>query len=284
MTLQVDPSNEGMSAGWNGRDGAHWVRHADIYDRSIVEHHRALLEAAAIGETDHVLDVGCGNGLTTCDAARAATTGWVLGVDISTQMLDEARRRAAEAGLSNIEFVNADAQIHPFDAASYDIAMSRFGVMFFCDPDAAFSNIGRALRADGRLAMVVWQTPAKNAFFGGVTSILLAGRPAPTPQPGAPGPFSLADPDRVRALLTTAGFVDVELAELHVPMRPGSSGDEAYEFVSGATFAQPLLDGLEPEARDRTLDELRRFIDDNTTERGVEFDSAAWIVTATKGC
>jgi SAM-dependent methyltransferase len=149
--------NENMTAAWDGDEGAHWAANADRYDETVRAHHARLLEVAAIGAGEAVLDIGCGTGRTTRDAARAAGSGRTLGVDLSGPMLEVARDRAVSEGLTNVEFLQADAQVHRFEPGTFDVVISRFGVMFFDDPEAAFANIGRALRPGGRLAFVAWQ-------------------------------------------------------------------------------------------------------------------------------
>src|SRR5690349_20152229 len=129
-SIQVDASNEGQLATWDGDEGAYWAEHADRFDRSIAGYHEAFKAAAAITSTDDVLDVGCGTGETTRDAARRAERGSALGVDLSSAMLDVARRRAADEGLTNVRFEHADAQVHPFAPASVDVVISRTAAMF----------------------------------------------------------------------------------------------------------------------------------------------------------
>src|SRR5688572_17501985 len=209
--VPVDSSNAAQLRAWDGDEGEYWADNAEYFDRSVAVYHERLLAVAAIGEGDRVLDVGCGTGQTTRDAARAASTGSALGVDLSSRMLDCARRRAADEGVTNVAFAQADAQIHPFDPGAYDVAISRTAAMFFGDHVAAFTNIGRALRPGGRLVLVTWQPLPGNEWIREISSALAAGRDLPVPPPDAPGPFSLSDPDRVRGLLATAGFVDVEL-------------------------------------------------------------------------
>ena len=130
----------------------------------------------------------------------------MLGVDLSSRMLDDARRRSAHEGLTNVEFLRADAQVHPFEPGAYDLAISVFGAMFFADPVAAFANIGRSLRPGGRIAFLAWQRFEDNEWLTAIFDALAAGRDLPTPQPGSPGPFGLADPDAVTTILRDAGL------------------------------------------------------------------------------
>ena len=213
--VPIDPSNREQLAAWDGDEGAYWAEHAEYFDRSVAAYHQMLLAAAAITDTDRVLDIGCGTGQTTRDAARAATRGSALGVDLSAGMLEYARRRAAEEGVANASFEQVDAQIHPFPPAAFDVAISRTGAMFFGDLAAAFTNIGRAMVPGGRLVLVTWQPLPANEWIREISGALAAGRDLPAPPPDAPGPFALSDPDRVRSILTAAGFTDIELEASH---------------------------------------------------------------------
>jgi len=150
-------ANAAQAAEWDGPAGAHRTRYAAVFDAEPRPHNERLRAAAGIAPRDRVLDVGCGTGQTTRDAARAATDGSALGIDLSAQMLEHARRIAAEEGLANVSFLQADAQVYQFPVASFDVAISRFGTMFFADPVAAFGNVGHALRPGGRLVLMVWQ-------------------------------------------------------------------------------------------------------------------------------
>jgi SAM-dependent methyltransferase len=238
----------------------------------------ALLDAAALETTDRVLDVGCGTGQTTRAAARRASAGTVLGVDLSGAMLAVARRAAADEGLANVRFQQGDAQIFPFGAASFDVVVSRTGSTFFGDPMAAYRNLARALAPAGRLAMVVWQPATANEWITEIMTALAAGRQLPQPPPGAPGPFAFGDPDRVRAILTGSGFTGVDLRPHEAPHWFGADADDAFRFVVGV--AGWLTDGLDDDARNRALDDLRRRIEAHIGPDGVEFGSATWLVTA----
>jgi SAM-dependent methyltransferase len=159
-----------------------------------------------------VVDLGCGSGTTTLElAARVGPCGEVAGVDISAEMLARGRERAARAGAGNIEFVHADVQVHDLGEARFDAAYSRFGVMFFADPVAAFANVRRALRPGAALSFVCWQSVFDNEWMliPGAAVASVTGSLPPMPGPGEPGPFSLADPGRVRAVLEAAGFGSV---------------------------------------------------------------------------
>ena len=162
-----------------------------------------------------VADLGCGSGRTTLElASRVGPAGGAVGVDISAEMLARGRERAARAGARNIEFAHADVQVHDLGEARFDAAYSRFGVMFFADPVAAFANVRRALRPGGVLSFVCWQSVFDNEWMliPGAAVASVTGSLPPMPGPGEPGPFSLADPGRVRAVLEAAGFGSVIVA------------------------------------------------------------------------
>jgi ubiquinone/menaquinone biosynthesis C-methylase UbiE len=275
-----DPSNVEQLRDWNGDTGDFWAAHAERLNEGVAAYHGHFFGAAAIGVKADVLDIGCGSGQTTRDAARRASDGFALGVDLSSRMIDLARRTAEREGLTNARFEQADAQNHPFADRSFDIAISRNGAMFFGDPEAAFVNIARALRPGGRLVLMSWQPFEKNEWFRTFRSVLAAGRELPTPV-GASGPFSLSDPERVRHLLTSAGFTDVRLHGLSEPMYFGPDPDDACRFVS--TQFAGLLDGLDANARAGALDALRAGMVEHRTDRGVLYDSAAWITAARRG-
>jgi SAM-dependent methyltransferase len=277
--VPVDMSNVEQLRAWDGDEGAYWADNAEYFDRSIADYHQRLLAAAAIGRRDHVLDVGCGTGQTTRDAGRAAAAGSALGIDLSSRMLDYARRRAIDEGVTNVTFEQADAQIHPFELSAYDVAISRTAAMFFGDHVAAFTNIGRALRSGGRLVLVTWQPLPGNEWIAEISGALAAGRDLPAPPPDA-GPFALSDPDRIRTLLANAGFANVELESATTGMWFGNNADDAHQFVLG--LMGWMLQGLDDAGRARAIDALHATMAAHETPDGVRFGSAAWITQATR--
>ena len=277
-TPTVHPGNAAQLRAWDGDEGRRWVTHADVLERSTAGYDAALWEAAALTPADRVLDVGCGTGSTTRAAARQASAGTVLGVDLSGPMLEVARHRAAAEGLANVSFLQADAQVHPFPEASVDVVVSRTGAMFFADPVAAFTNLARALRPGGRLALLVWQGADRNEWFGAFTTALAAGREPPAPPPGAPGPFAFADPARVREVLTAAGLAEVAVAGHEQPEWFGPGVAAAQDLVLG--LLGWLLDGLDESGRAAATAALRDTLTAHEQPDGVWFASAAWLVTA----
>jgi SAM-dependent methyltransferase len=277
---QVHPANLDQLRAWDGTEGDYWADHADAFERSMAGYDRAFFDAAAIAPADRVLDVGCGCGGTAVAAARRATRGSVVGVDLSAAMLDRAARTAADAGLDNVEFVQADAQIHPFPPASFDVAVSRTAAMFFADRRAALANVRAAVRTGGRLVLLVWQAPQHNEWFGALTTALSAGRPLPGPPPDAPHPFTMADPDLTRGVLSAAGWTDVTVRGLAAPMCFGSDPDSAHGFTLG--LLGWMLDGLDPAGQERARRDLRATVEAHSGTGGVTFGSAAWLITARK--
>ena len=246
-------SNVDQLAAWDGDEGAQWAAHEEHFDGTVRAHSQLLADVAAIGAAEHVLDVGCGNGSTTCDAAQ---------------------------GLTNVTFVQGDAQVHVLAPDSFDVVISRFGAMFFADPVAAFVNIGGATRAGGRLALVAWQRLEDNEWLTALRGALAQGRDLPIPPSGAPGPFGFADPGKVVSILSEAGFREVRADEAELPVRFGVDTDDAYGFVSDLGLVRALLADLQPDQQRAALDDLRAVLQAHEGADGVQFGSLAWVITA----
>ena len=276
--MTVDPSNAEQAKAWDGDEGAYWADNAERFDRAVAAHHRPFMAAAAVEASEVVLDIGCGTGQTTRDAARTAPHGSALGVDLSGRMIDYARQAATSEGVSNVAFEQADAQVHPFASGRFDVAISRTGAMFFGDPVTGFTNIARALRPRGRLVLLTWQGPGPNEWIRELSGALAAGRDLPLPPPEAPGPFAMSDPDRVRDVLAAAGFTGIELEPHNGSMWFGDDPDDAYRFALG--LMGWMLQGLDDDGRTRALDNLRRTLTAHDTGHGVLYDSATWTTSA----
>lgn len=249
---------------------------ADFYDAELARHTRHLAAAAAVGRRDRVLDIGCGAGQTTREAARIAVDGEALGVDTSAPLLEVARQRCAEEGLRNVRFEQGDAQSHAFPAPRFDVCISRFGVMFFADPAAAFAHIGRALRPGGRLAWMVWQSQERNEWSCAIRRALTADGAIPA---SALAAFSLGDTAIAAELLRSAGFASIDFADVHEPVFYGPDVDAAFEALSGFQFVQEAL-ARASEPPGEVTRRLRELLQAQRTAEGVLFDSRAWIVTA----
>ena len=250
------------------------------YDAELRRHNEVLRRAAGVRPHDHVVDVGCGAGQTTRQAARTAPAGSALGVDISAPAIGRARELARAEGLRNVTFEHANAQVHRFPKERFDLAISRFGTMFFDDPVAAFANIGRALRPAGRLVMMVWQAHERNEWDVTIHQSLGA---AEGPGPGAsrgPDPFSLADPSTVTQILRAAGFADVAFTDVQEPVFYGPDVAAALDWARGFTCTSDILRKLDPAAAERAVGRLREALAAHLSDDGVWFNSRAWIITA----
>jgi SAM-dependent methyltransferase len=273
--------NRGQADYWNGDEAAHWLVHEDRYERMLQPFIAHLLGSAGISSSDRVLDIGCGCGATTRSAARVARAGEVLGVDLSGPLVACATKRARQEGLTNVGFEIADAQVHPFVASAFDVAVSRCGVMFFDDPVVAFANLTRALRPGGRLTFVCWQALLENEWI--TVPGLAAARYVALPElegPGEPGPFALADPTRLRDILGAAGLADVEIRSVVEPLWLGSDVEDTVEFVKATGIGQTLLRGADPTTIARVSEAVAEALAAHLTPDGVRLGSAAWLVTA----
>jgi SAM-dependent methyltransferase len=243
---------------------------------------RLAMDRAGLTTGEHVLDVGCGCGDSTLEIARRVGAAGVLGCDVSAPMLALAAERARAAGLAEIRFVQADAQVHPFPPAAFDVVYSRFGVMFFADPAAAFTNLARALRPGGRVAFACWQELAKNPWMlvplGGAAQVIPL---PPPPAPGAPGPFSMGDPERVRRILTEAGLDQIVVAPYEDIVTRASGLDEAVEFMlQMGPAAAALREAVDPSLRPRVARAVRAALEPYVTSEGVRMRGSAWLVAA----
>lgn len=252
--------------------------HATGYDAELRLLNEVLRRAAAIGPTEHVLDIGCGAGLTTREAARAAPRGTALGVDVSAPALEQARAAARDEGLTNVRFEHGDAETHPFPARHYDVAISRFGTMFFADPVAAFVNIASAMRRHGRLVMLVWQSHDRNEWDAVIRRCLAPGTPSAAAN--GPDPFTLADPRAVTELLHTSGFDEVAFTDVREPICFGPDVPSALAWIQGFSCTGALLGRLDPPAAEAALGRLRQELTAHRRDDGVWFDARSWIVSA----
>ena len=273
-------ANAAQAAEWDGPAGAHRTRHAAVFDAETRPHNERFRAAADVAPRDRVLDIGCGTGQTTRDAARAAVAGSALGIDLSAQMLDHARRLSREEGLANVSFLQADAQVHRFPAASFDVGISRFGTMFFADPVAAFGNIGHALVRGGRLVLMVWQARDRNEWTTAIREALAGDNPLPPPPTDGPHPFSLADPAVAEGILTAAGFAGISFTDVREPVYYGPDPAVAFDVVRGLRSTRDLLAGLDAGEAERALDRLRVTLAAHRAADGVFFDARSWIISA----
>jgi SAM-dependent methyltransferase len=282
-TLEAAGPNAPQIEYWNTAAGPRWVAASDFLDAQIGSLGLRAIDRAAPAPGEHVLDVGCGTGQTSVQLGeRVAPSGSVLGIDISSVMLARAEARAREAKLEQVVFENADAQIQAFAPGERDLLFSRFGVMFFADPPAAFANLRGALRPGGRLTFMCWQELGRNPWMLETVGALAQHFALPPPpEPGAPGPFSFADPERVTGILDAAGFEGVVCESLEESMTLGGGRplEESVEFMLGVGPAAAVLREA-PEKRDVATAAIRQVLERHLTAEGVVMDGAAWIVSA----
>ena len=255
-----------------------WAEVREPLERQLAPLGRRALTALAPRPGESVLDIGCGGGETTLDLARAvAPDGAVVGIDLSAAVLAFARRTAE--GWERVRFVQADAQLFPFEPAAFDAAFSRFGVMFFTDPIAAFTNIRRSLRPKGRLAFVCWRALEENPLdivpLRAASALL---PPQPAHDPDAPGPFAFAKPDRVRGILERAGFIEIDITAHDEPV--GSGDLDAMLAVCSRVGALGKILRENPEFRAATLPAVRAALAAYDGPDGVRLNAATWVVTA----
>ena len=250
----------------------------DFYDAELRAHHEHLRAAYGIRQGDEVLDIGCGTGLTTREAARAAAPGRVVGVDVSERMLERARELTTAERLDNVRYELGDVQVHRFDRAGFDVAISRFGTMFFSDAAAAFANVAAALRSGARLVLLVWQRREENEWARAIDAAL--GDAARPPPPGA-DPFSLADAEATARLLEGAGFADMRFEDVHEPVLYGHDVDAALAIVRGFQATSSALASLSDGEAARTVERLRDTLAAHYSHgRGVVLDARSWLITA----
>jgi len=273
--------NAEQVAYWNGPEGRHWADREERFDAMLAPFLAPVLDAAGVGAGDRVLDVGCGNGALSRAAARRSAA--VTGVDISAPMLDRARAHAAADGLA-IDYLEADAQEHPF-AGGFDRLVSRFGVMFFADPEAAFANLARALDPGGRLAFVCWQGQPLNEWVAvpGLAMLPIVG-PPDMPPADAPGPFAFGDQARVAGILADAGFTDVacESTTPSILLGGGLGLDDTVAWLGEGGMGKRFLAGADPATTERALGAVREALAPFVTPEGVRMATATWLVTATR--
>lgn len=267
-------------AGWSCAQGHVWADLQPMLDRLFMPFERLLVDAVAKEGARRVLDIGCGAGATSLAIARHMDgQGHCTGLDIAEPLVDVARRRAQLAGQTNVGFLCADAQRHAFASENHDAVVSRFGVMFFEDPVAAFSNIRRALRPGGALICIAWAHPADNPFMvvqeRAATAVL---GPQAAADPLAPGQFAFADRQRVQDLLTEAGWHAIEIEPITVSCAMPVEDLSIYARRMGRIGA--LMPDLDAELRARLEAALDAGFAPFIADGMARFDAACWMIRA----
>ncbi|WAC22155.1 class I SAM-dependent methyltransferase [Blastomonas sp. SL216] len=283
MTTTADP-NELKGEDWAGEMGIKWLTHIDRFEGMIAPIGEALLARAGIARGERVIDLGCGGGLTSLAAAEATgPQGAVLGLDISPDLIDEARRRAEEH--PNVRFLCADAATVTLEDAPYDRLISRFGSMFFADPYAAFANLHGLIKPGGRIDLAIWAAPRDNPWMMELMGVARSHIDIPSPDPRTPGPFAFADLDYVRDILAQAGFSAPDIEAYQGEQAIGGAGalpEDAADFALASMAIGRALAEAGPDvlasARDDLLGLFTRHYRDG---EGVMMKNKVWLLTAT---
>jgi ubiquinone/menaquinone biosynthesis C-methylase UbiE len=271
---------------WNGDAGQNWAREDGRMAALLNPVAEALLDHLQPEQGIRALDIGCGGGSQSLLLAqRIGASGKVVGIDISEPMLAIAQQRAAadNSDIAALKFLRADAQVHNFENGSFDLLYSRFGVMFFDDPEAAFSNLRPALNSTGKLGFCCWPEPKENAFFQVPLKAVLEHVPPPEPPPaGAPGPFAFADPERVKRILTDAGFQKVDVSPFETTLKFGRETDLKTASLELAKLgaAGRLLADQDDRTRARALASIERALAPYFKDGALHFPTKIWFVTA----
>jgi ubiquinone/menaquinone biosynthesis C-methylase UbiE len=274
--------NADQIAYWNGPGGQRWSVRQPVQDILLAPVSEVLLDRAAAKAGDRILDVGCGCGATTIALARLiAPTGFALGVDVSAPMLAQARQLAPKT--LPLDFALADATVYPFDPGSFDLLVSRFGVMFFAEPALSFANLRRALRPSGRLVFVCWREPRENPWMMTPLQAVYEHVPRlPQVSPEDPGPFSFASEERVRRILSEAGFAGIEMEPRHVSfdLAIGRGLDVAVATGLEMGPANRALEGHPEAVRAAAKESIRQALRPFLRGQSVPLEGSIWIVTA----
>ena len=272
-------ANDGQGTLWNGAAGQAWVASQGLLDGLLRPFEDLLVRAVADVRARTVVDVGCGARGTTLAAARTVgANGHCTGLDISAPMIEAARARAAQEGVT-VDFVRGDAQTMALPPSTFDMIISRFGVMFFEDPVQAFANLRKACREGGAMCVIAWRSADENPFLTAAEKAAVSVLPdAVLRRPGGPGPFAFADPDVVRRVLVDSGWADVDITPVDAPCVMPESALVSY-FTSigplGTVFRE-----ADDSTRTRLIEVVRPAFDPYVHGDEVRFDAACWVIRA----
>ncbi len=280
-TIKQQPNQETL---WAGQNGERWLANVDRFEGTIEPIGEALIERATCREGEHIIDVGCGAGATSIAIARqVGATGSVTGLDISPVLVAEATKRAQIAGFDHANFILGDAATVSLPMTQADCIVSRFGIMFFSDPVAAFTHMHGFLKSDGRLAIACWASLPQNQWMLEVRNILAAHFPLPTPIPHAPGPFAFSEPAYIEEILQTSGFKDITISPWKSNLFVGGSGSNpqsAAEFLLKALSVAQLPEDLPDSVKTTIQVELTERLTAYDTKDGVQMPASVWLIDA----
>jgi SAM-dependent methyltransferase len=280
-----DHDQDGGGLGWNKQRGNVWVDLQPTLDRLFLPFERMLVDNVTTEPAQEVLDIGCGTGaITLALADRLGPSAHCTGVDVSEAMLDHARQRALATGAHNVRFIAGDAQRHRFPPGTFDAVVSRFGIMFFDDPIAAFTNIGAAVRTAGTMTCMVWRGREENPFMTAAERAagpLLGWKDEPEAKPKAPGQFAFADATHVSRILTAAGWSDIDITPTDLACSLTEGDLITYSRRMGRVGA--ILSDLDDALRKDVIAELDAAFAAFLVEGHAAFDAACWIIRAKTG-
>ena len=281
-TIKEQPTQETL---WAGQSGDRWLANVDRFEAMIKPIGDTLIERARCRPGEQIIDIGCGAGATSIAIAQqVGAAGAVTGLDISPVLVAEATKRAATLGLENVRFVLGDAAVTPLPTGQADCIVSRFGIMFFSNPHAAFTHIHGFSKPSGRLSMACWASLPQNPWMSEVVKIIAAHVPLPTPVPRAPGAFAFAEPSYVEEILHTAGFKNIDISPWQHDLAIGGAGtnpESAAKFLLAALGVAQLPPDLPDVVRTAIDSELSDRIKAYHTKDGVQMPAFAWLVNAT---
>ncbi|AJP74145.1 hypothetical protein TS85_00055 [Sphingomonas hengshuiensis] len=283
--MNHDHDQDSGGLGWNKQRGNVWVDLQPMLDRLFLPFARMLVDNVRAGPAQAVLDIGCGTGAITLSLADTlGPSAYCTGVDVSEAMLDRARQRALATGAHNVRFIAGDAQRHRFSPGTFDAVVSRFGVMFFDDPIAAFANIGAAMRTGGTMTCVVWRSREENPFMTAAERAagpLLGWKDEPEANSEAPGQFAFANATHVSRILAAAGWRDVDITPTDVACSLTEGDLITYSRRTGRVGA--ILPDLEDALREDVIAKLDAAFADFIVEGQAAFNAACWIIRAKAG-
>lgn len=281
----MDEKNIKQKEFWSGAGGDVWVNKQREMDIMLNPLGQRAIDKLNLSSIKTIIDIGCGCGATTLEIAKNIPEGKIVGVDISEPMLSRAREDALKMSLSNTDFVVKDVQTDEIDNNHFDIAFSRFGVMFFEDPYEAFKNINKALKKGGQLSFVCWQHASLNPWQSLSIEVIRGFLDLPAPPPKGPGPFAFEDKSYVQDILESSNFQEIEIMgnEEQIIMFSGKSLKEACEdYLTINPIVTEMLKNSANELKEEILEALMTKFSDFHKEEGLVFPSATWIVTAKK--
>lgn len=270
------------SESWAGEMGEKWNTYVDQFEGMIAPVGSAAITHAGFQPGEDVIDIGCGGGATTFDIASLIGDGHITGLDLSQTLVDTANNRLAGMNLGNVDFICADAASGKPDRL-YDVLFSRFGVMFFDDPYAAFQNMRSFLKDTGRISFVCWGPPSEQPWVGQMMGLAAKYVELPPPVPNAPGPFAFGDQEYLKDILAKASFSDIEITRWSGNQHiggPGATPESAARFLMDALFLGDVLADQPDDVKHKAFEDSVELLKDYVVDDGVAMQGCAWLVRA----